>query len=399
MAFKERYEKNKELLLKDKNINSENKKLFKEFFDIEEEKLKRINDNAKLDEPSYKTLFGYINKFKNVNIWFKNRAWKNLTEADIKKVYDDLEEGRITNRYGERFGDRRGYYNKVFKSLPFELAGKKTEVLKALRLYTDRKRKEVNFVNEEGFKKLVAVVSKPEHLALLWLSWDVGENINSLLQLKRSNFIRQENKSTKEAEYKVWLPHQQLKRSRTPRSELTLFPETFRYLDIILDGLTPDDLVFKFGYRQSLKFFDSASKKSKVVCEPTGKKPSWKDLRSGMCVNLFSNYNWGADDINLRLGHNVTSRELESYFGYCANKGKKAKKLHFNNNLEKVNDELNEMKIREKGSLSRLSEQDSEIGNLNRLTKLLLEKELGKIDEKKFKNEIKGLVDNLNRSV
>lgn len=364
--FKELYLKNKVVLLEDKKINKNNLELFKKFFEIEEEKLKRTNDNPLLDESSYKTLLGYINKFRNVNAWFKNKAWEDLTEAEIKKVYDDLEDGKITNRFGKRFGDRRGYYSKVFRSLPFKLAGKSQEVLNALTFYTDRRKREVHFVNEEGFKKVVSVISKPEHLCLLWLSWDIGENINTLLELQASNFKKQINKETKEEEYRVWLPQNKLKRSRQERSELTLFPETTKYLDIVLQGLKPTDKLFKFEYRQALKIFQGAVKRAKVVCEPTGKAPSWKDLRSGMACNLFQNYNWTSDDINLRLGHNITSKELESYFSYCANRRSKTKKQHFDSNVEGLNEQLNEMKIREKTNNLRVEELSKALEELQR---------------------------------
>ena len=158
MGLKERYEKAKKKLLNDKYICKQNRKLFKEFFIWEEEKLKRINDLPEIDEPSYKTLHGYINRFRNVNKWFKNKVWKDLTVDEIKQVYTDLEDGKIKNKHGKRFEDRRGYYNKVFKSKPFQLAGKHEEVKKALEFFTDRRKKEVRFVNAENYDKMVIVL-------------------------------------------------------------------------------------------------------------------------------------------------------------------------------------------------------------------------------------------------
>ena len=35
---------------------------------------------------SYKTLYGYVNKFRNVNKWFKNKPWDELTGDEIKQV-------------------------------------------------------------------------------------------------------------------------------------------------------------------------------------------------------------------------------------------------------------------------------------------------------------------------
>ncbi len=356
MGLKERYEKAKDRLLNDKSICKQNRKLFKEFFIWEEEKLKRINDLPEIDDPSYKTLHGYINRFRNVNKWFKNKAWKDLTVDEIKQVYTDLEDGKIKNKHGKRFEDRRGYYNKVFKSKPFKLAGKHEEVKRALEFFTDRRKKEVRFVNAENFGTMISVLSKPHHLALFWLAWDIGENINSLLQLTKRNFKRQTNKYTKEPEYLVHLPKDRLKRSRQTRSEPTLFQETVRYLDIVLRNLKDDDSVFAFGYRQALKIFDSTVKRSGAKCEPNGEKPSWKDLRSGMACNLFS-LGWHSDDINLRLGHSISSKELDVYLNYMAQNRKRAKKIHYNNNLEDVKDELKEARQREKLHINRIERQ------------------------------------------
>ena len=156
MAFKERYQKRKKELLKDPSVTRYNRDLFQKFFSWEEEKLKRQNGLPRLDEPSYKTLYEYINRLRNVNQWFKNRPWSKLTEKDIKQVYNDLEDGKITNRMGKRFEDRRGYYNKVFKAKPFQLAGLHDKAENALEFFTDRSKKDVRFINEDGFKRMLS---------------------------------------------------------------------------------------------------------------------------------------------------------------------------------------------------------------------------------------------------
>lgn len=360
MGAEDRYEKAKHILLNDQSICEENRELFKDFFSWEERKLKRINDLAVIDDSSYKTLYDYINRFRNVNRWFKNKPWKNLSVSEISKVYEDLEDGKITNNSGKRFVDRRSYYNKVFKAKPFKLAGKHDEVTKALEFFTDKKKKEVRFVNKENFMKMISVLSNPTHLLLFWLSWDIGENINSILKLTKRNFRKQINRDTRDPEYIVHLPQNKLKRSRQTRSEPTLYQETVKYLDMVLKDLSDDDLIFSFGYRQAMKIFDGAVKKSKATCEPNDEKPSWKDLRSGMACHLFSN-GWHSDDINLRLGHSVSSRELDVYLNYIAQNRKRAKKVLYNNTLEDVKNELEEAKQREKLYSGRIERQKESI--------------------------------------
>ena len=69
MTFKKMFERRKNVLLNDRSICLANRKLFREFFDFEEYKLRRKNNLAKLDEACYKTLCGYITRLRNVNGW------------------------------------------------------------------------------------------------------------------------------------------------------------------------------------------------------------------------------------------------------------------------------------------------------------------------------------------
>jgi len=404
MGLKENYEKGKAKLLVDTSICKANRDLYKEFFEFEEHKLKRVNGLAKIDEASYKTLYRYISRFKTVNLWFKNKAWKDLTKEDIQTVYDDLEDGKILNSKGQPFKDKRSYYNKIFKSKPFKLAGHKDDLSReVLEYFTDTKDKEVRFVDEEGFKKLVSVVSKPEHLLLFWLAWDIGENVSSLLKLTKKDFTRQINKHAKSPEYLVNLPKPTLKRSRQSRSELTLYSETVRYIDIILERgkevtvkdkkeknkktkkkfipYEPNDKIFNFEKRQASKVFDITVKKTGVKVIPIGDKPTWKDLRSGMACHLFKS-GWHSDDINLRLGHKISSRELDVYVSYLAANKLTPKKQLFQSNLEEVQDELEEGKRREKLQGQRMERQQ---GDIEAMKKALqdMEKFMGKVIEKK----------------
>ena len=52
-----------------------------------------------------------------------------MTKDDIKKVYDDLEDGRILSQTGQPLQDRTSYYNKILRSKPFRMAGK-TELVR-----------------------------------------------------------------------------------------------------------------------------------------------------------------------------------------------------------------------------------------------------------------------------
>lgn len=346
MTNKSKYENKKPKFLIDKSINPENRKLFKKFLEWEENKLKRTNGLRELDENCFKTLYGYIIKLTNVNQWFNNKDWKKITQEDIKQVYDDLEDGKIKNSNGEPFKDRRSFYNKVMKSKPFEMVGKDILAREVIEYYKPNSN-DVRFIDEEDFLKLQRTAIKDIHKLLFWLSWDIGENVNSLLQLKKKNFIRQVEPQSKEAEYLVYLDKDILKRTRKQRSEPTLFKETTQLLDDVLLPLKDEDYVFDFDYANAKKIFNRAIRITKIKCKPKGEKPTFKDLRSGMACNLLRK-GWSSDEVNARLGHKPSSQEIDKYINHLALDRHKPKKKLADNQLQAILLELEEVKSREK---------------------------------------------------
>lgn len=362
-------------MLVDPTICKENRKLFEEFFAFEEYKLKRINGLSSLDEPSYKTLGDYCTRFRTVNKWFRNKPWKDITEQDIKNVYDNLEDGKILNFKGQPFKDKVTYYNKIFKSKPFALVGKDRFARQIINTFRPHKNnEEVRFIEMEDFQKLVDVAIQLLHKFLLWLAWDIGENINSLLQLKKNDFYRQFNDDTKMAEYRVNLPSGILKRSRKPRSELTNYPETAKLAEMILESLSDDDDVFPFQYAQAKKIFNRAVRITGITCKPRNQKPTWKDLRSGMACHLLKS-GWHTDEINARLGHQPSSKELNKYVNFLALNRHQPKKKLYDNSLAKIQKELQEEKEREKLLCLRVDNQKIEIDDLKKEVSQMIARE------------------------
>lgn len=316
MDRKQLYERAKKALLADASVCEANRALFAEFFAFEEYKLKRQNGLAELDTACYKTLYYYTLRFRNVNAWFENKPWKDLTREDIKQVYDAVEDGRIRTRAGLPFQDAQSYYNKVLKSKPFRLAGKDGLAKEVIEYSTSRPRI-VRYLTEESFRSLVSVVVNPQYLLLIWLAWDIGENIDTLLQLTKADFIPQANRYSGEREYLVNLPAAKLKRSRQTRSEITLYPETARYADMILARRERSELVFPLGYRAASKALQRANRRSGATTMPNNEPVRWKDFRSGMACHLLRN-GWSRDEVNARLGHTPHSSALDAYINFLA---------------------------------------------------------------------------------
>ena len=332
--------------LEENSTCKENKELFKRFFEFEEYKLKRSNGLNKTDEASYKTLNGYVNKLRNVNKWFKNKPLKDITKEDIKKVYDGLEDGKILTSNGKPFKDRKSYYNKVFKSKLFQMIGKADLAREVMEYYMPNSDNEVRFIKEDVVRELANVMINPRHKLLSWLAFDIGENVNSLLSLKKMDCIRQINEQ-KEPEYRIVLRKEILKRSRTPRTEITNYLETVKFLDYALRDLKDDDFIFNFKYSMAKKLLDRAVGIIGARCNPKGQKVTWKDLRSSMACDLLSK-GLSFEDVNMRLGHRPSSREIDKYINYLAVDRKEPKKKVYESSISKLSAELEDTKEREK---------------------------------------------------
>lgn len=359
MVFKKRYQNAKEKLLSDESICEENRDLWRRFFEYEEHKLKRMNGLPSLDEGCYKTLANYLYKFRNVNSWFGNKSWVDLTKADIQKVYDDLEDGKIRNRHGERFKDNVSYYTKIFKSKPFRMAGK-SELAKEVIEYSVPPNVQVRWIMQETFLKLTSVLSKPKHHLLFWLAWDIGENIGAILKLSKLDFTRQINADSGEPEYLVNLPKEKLKRTRKARTEVTLYKETTYFLDMVLGELGDDETIFGFGHAQAAQVMRGVAQKTGARTMPNNEVPRWKDLRSGMACHLLLN-GWSMEEINARLGHSLTSNILEKYITALAMDRQAPKKKLDDTRRTRTERRLDESRQREKLYQERLRKSDKEM--------------------------------------
>ena len=359
MGWQRQYENGKTKLFSATSICAVNRSIFREFFEYEERKLKRQNGLSELDSGCYKTLCGYVLKFKNVNMWFKNKPWRELTEQDIRDVYDALEDGKILNRAGKPFADRNSYYYKIFKSKPFRLAGK-SELAKNVIEFTVPHAREVRFFTEETFHQMVGIISKSHHALLFWLAWDIGENIGTLLQLTKRDFIRQTSRYGNEPEYLVNLATGKIKRSRSTRSEPNLYPETVRFLDIALNGLNDDDLLFQFGHRQAQKILAAVARKTDARCEPHSESVRWKDFRSSMACHLLRK-GWSVDEVRARLGHKPNSDAISHYVSYLAiDRSRPKQKLH-EGQLQRAQYELQEVRSRDRLAGERIRTQQKQL--------------------------------------
>lgn len=356
----------KKKLLTDNSICKENKALFKKFFEFEEVKLKRRNRLKEQDKGTLNTLYGYVYKLRNINTWFKNKPLKNITKKDILKVYNDLEDGIIVNARGSPVRDTDSVYDKIFKGKLFRMINKKEiaeEILEEFR--GNRNPSDVRFISEDQFRKMVSVIANPTHKSLAWLAFDVGENINTLLQLKKKDFFEQENEQ-KEKEYRVNLHKDILKRSRRPRSVITNYKETYALMNIQLSSIGDDDQVWSFQYRAAYKFLERAVRLTKMKCTPNGELLRWKDVRSSMACDLLVKH-WTGDEIKSRLGHSPSSTAIDRYINFLAINEKTTKKKIYHNDINKLAGELEESKSREQLNTRRMELMKEEMKDIKKM--------------------------------
>jgi hypothetical protein len=367
------YYSRRDALLADQRICVENRSLFRDFFAFEETKLKRKSSLPMLDKGCVLTLLAYVTRLKNVNAWFGNKPLIQITESDIRSVYDGLEDGKIVTARGTRFVDRRSYYSKVFKSKLFAMAGK-LEIASSVIEYDVPNEAVVRFVLEDDVRRIAQRTFRRDHLLLLWVAFDIGENINSLLNLTPADFARRLNPNTHEPEYLVRLRKPILKRTRTPRTEVTLYRETTELLDAHLAESVDGHPIFSFGYQAAREFLARAARSAGVKCQPSGDDVTWKDLRSGMACDL-ARKGWSRDEINKRLGHRPSSREIDKYLNYLAIDSHQPKVKSHQFEMANLQERLNQSTAREKLADQRLAHLQETVATLEQqMLRILLER-------------------------
>lgn len=329
MTLRTRYENARMRFLHDETICAENRTLIAQFLNWQEYKLRRRYGLTELDDPCLKTMCGYVIKLRAVNRWFGNKAWKDLTRDDIKRVYDDLEDGRILSSRGRPYEDLPGYYAKILKGKPFMLAGK-AEITREIIDVTTHRPKPVRYVTEEIVRSLSDALTYPHHRFLLWLAWDLGENIGALVQLRKSDFTVQSNRDSGEREYLVRLSPEKLKRSRRARAEITLYTETVEYGDPVLAQLQDGDLVFPLQIESARKFLliaavggrGGSSYIDSVILRDRDNSEKWFNPSDGLDTRIYYCQNWrqdvvatiGPDDAGTGYGLQVLERvKYDSY--------------------------------------------------------------------------------------
>jgi site-specific recombinase XerD len=327
-----RYEKAKIDLEKDMSIV--NRKLISKLLANKEEELSAVSGHE--NNIRYcKTLLKYINMFKQVDKWF-NKDFHDITENDLKELWEKLEKGLICSRNGKPYSanTKRDYYVKIFKSDFFEQIGKK-QIAEAIFKRKMKKRVPIRYFYIEDLKKMLRYITKDERKLLLWLLFDTGMRIGTLLNMKHGDFEKKHDDMTN-MDYYIYHIRSDYTKSQSDLTDMIISDEANSLLDELLDKSFPEKYLFDISHSGALNTIKRASLKANVKVKPIDETPNIHDFRRSMCLWLGEK-GYQADYVKRRLNHKPSSTMVDQYFEYA---GIRIKPVVQENNISKYNDLL-----------------------------------------------------------
>lgn len=256
----------------------------------------------------YKTLNKVFTYLLNILKWFNPYELKDLTQENIYKVYTDLEQDKLTSITGKILEEnsKKDIYSKELKNGFFEFIEKSHIARKVIkRIY--REYKVVSYFTYDDIVRMSNATKRKDYELLLWLMFDTGIEINTILQLEKKHFLKKEN---------YWylnVPLDISKASRQPRNILIYQNSTIDLLNSTLPSLNDNDKLFKFGYRNANKLIKAVSEKTNTKTKPNKEIVKPHDFRRSMTM-FFVNIEWNKIDILARLGQKPSSTEIDHYF-------------------------------------------------------------------------------------
>lgn len=311
-----RYENRKQKILNSLEFNSINKKLFFEWLNKKEEKLKNQKGREETDKIRWsKTLNKYLDFFVGIDKWFK-KPFNELTEEDLIKVREDLEEGRITNKKGEKFSQstRLDYYNKVFKSNFFEFLGLK-EIAKKIFVLEREEDAEVKFFTKEDLDQMTKFSNNIRNKMFLYFLFDTGVRIGTALNIQIKDCEERHNIETKQDYFLIHI-NKEYTKSKIDSTISLLLPETNELLSTYLKNKKKTkELLFQFSYSNARKLIERVSRVAKIKTKPENKEVSIHDFRKS-CATYFLSKKYSIDFVRKRLGHKPSSTVIDKYVNY-----------------------------------------------------------------------------------
>lgn len=306
-------------LMQRDGICQKNKELIAAWLAKKEQEFIAVKGNETTSQIRYlKTLSKYLFMLNNLAQWFK-KPFNEITEQDIRRVYEELESGEIGRRNGKPFTKqtRKDYYNKVFKSDFFKFIGK-YELAQHVVLRRMESEDAVRFFTIEDLERMTSMTSNPQSKLILNLLFDTGMRIGTLLNIRKSDIekIQREIGHGTKSYYIIHIKKEYTKSNRDSTLSI-LLDNTNELLDIQLPKMHDDDYVVDVSYSSVVKLVKRYSKKANVSTKPDNKPISIHDFRRS-CGCYLLKQGLSIDQIKKRLGHKPSSTVIDKYVDYLA---------------------------------------------------------------------------------
>lgn len=309
------YEHAVKQLKDDKEITPHNKELVLSWLLEKEDKLKSKRGREYQDKVRWiKTLDKLIRAARSVAVWVGDKQLDELTPRDLKKIYDDLEEGRITRKNGKPYAraTRMDFYNRIFKSDFGKFMGWKED---AQEIMTLEKRDDapVKFFRKPALDKLLTATHSLKYRALYAVLYDTGLRIGEALNIRKSDIQKQYDKVKKQDYYRVTIRAANTKSKRDRHISLWM-DEANEILEAYLSS-SQDDLLFPMGYAAIKKHLSVTARALGLTTEPDKKNLSLHDFRRSSATYWLER-GLRIDSIKARLGHKPSSVVIDKYVSY-----------------------------------------------------------------------------------
>lgn len=346
------------------HIREDNLKIAREWLDQEEERLAWATGYEKSAQVrNALTLNKDIGYLKNILYWFNDRSLHDITKEDIKQVYEGLEKGTLRTIYGKQLtpASRNDYYKKMFKGGLFRYLNK-DGLAREVILRRFNQEPDVRFFDYDTFLKIVENTRLTSHRLAFWLAYDIGLEGKALLQLRKADFSYHEDKELGWF-YRVHIPNEISKKTRTRRDVDVFFNRTNELLKPHLEQLQRDDLVFNFGLRNLEKALTTIVKKHDLRTYSTGEPITLKDFRSSVATYFLQEF-YPTGFIKKRLGHSPSSPLIDRYASYLGLDERKQRKQAAQIDLKNYQEQYNKLQEETRALRAQNEQLEQEVQNM-----------------------------------
>lgn len=328
-------------------INPKNKELTVKWLSEKERRLEKINGFDLTAQIRYsKTLYKELTFLKNLLYWFNFTDFEKITEEDLAKLIEGIEKKTIVTVAGNPLSNfsKKDYYTKVFrgKNTFFGFIHKNL-LAQEIIIRKFQEEEEVRFFDFDTLLKIVDNTVLSSHKLAFWLLFDTGIEVNALVQLRKSDFSLEPDPINNDSYFKLNIRKEISKKTRQKRFLPILQLKANELLKTCLENLKDSDKLFNFNPPALNKALKLIVRKLNLKTQgEIADEIRIKDFRSSAAC-YWGNLGYSVDFINVRLGHKLSSREIDKYESFRAINQEKPRQEIYNLNYKELEKKYNEL--------------------------------------------------------